>query len=53
MKRFTVLKLAGLVLASLVTVLPQQGLAQTKAKFTALIGPLEALTQLCHQRLLV
>jgi len=35
MKRFTVLKLASLMLASFVTLLPQQGLAQAKAKFTA------------------
>lgn len=52
MKRFTVLNLAGVLLASIVTVLPQQGLAQAKAKFTARIGHLEAPTQPRHQGLL-
>lgn len=52
MKRSTVLKLASLVLALSVAVLPQQGLAQAKAKFTARIGHLEAPTQPRHQGLL-
>ena len=53
MKRSTVLKLASLVLALSVAVLPQQGLAQAKAKFTARIGHLEAPTQPRHQGLLL
>ena len=52
MKYSTVLKLAGVTLAVLVAVLPQQGLAQAKAKFTARIGHLEAPTQPRHQGLL-
>lgn len=52
MKRFTALNLASVLLASIVTVLPQQGLAQAKAKFTARIGHLEAPTQPRHQGLL-
>src|SRR3990172_5343492 len=52
MKRFPVLKLASLMLASFVTLLPQQGLAQAKAKFSARIGHLEAPTQPRHQGLL-
>ena len=51
MKRSTVLKLTGLMLASFVTVLPQQALAQAKAKFSARIGHLEAPTQPRHQGL--
>ena len=52
MKRATVSKLASLVLASCVTVLPLQGLAQAKAKFTARIGHLESPAQSRHQGLL-
>ena len=52
MKRSTVLTLAGLMLATFVAVLPQHGLAQAKAKFTARIGHLEAPTQPRHQGLL-
>jgi len=52
MKRSTIFKFAGLMLAALATALPQQGLAQAKAKFTARIGHLEAPTQPRHQGLL-
>ena len=52
MKRSTVLKLVSLMLASFVSLLPQHGLAQAKAKFTARIGHLEAPTQPRHQGLL-
>jgi len=52
MKRFTALNLASVLLASIVTVLPQQALAQAKAKFTARIGHLEAPAQPRHQGLL-
>jgi len=52
MKRFTALKLAGVLLACAAVVLPQSALAQAKAKFTARIGHLEAPTQPRHQGLL-
>ena len=52
MNHSTVLKLASLMLASFVTVIPQQAPAQAKAKFSARIGHLEAPTQPRHQGLL-
>lgn len=52
MKHTAVLKLASLLLASFVTVVAQQALAQATAKFTARIGHLEAPTQPRHQGLL-
>jgi len=52
MNRSKALKLAGIMLASISIVLPQQSLAQAKAKYTARIGHLEAPTQPRHQGLL-
>src|SRR3990167_11553044 len=52
MNHSTVLKLASLMLASFVTVIPQQAPAQAKAKYSARIGHLEAPTQPRHQGLL-